>query len=145
MPEKRLKTASSKRVIPVHPTLKACGFLDYVARIRSQGCTNLFPDLKPYKGKRTFKFSRDFGRLKRRLGFNQHLLDFHAFRHGFKDAVRRATQSDEIRNQLMGHAASNTGSRYGSGDDLVTLAEVMARVDYPGLDLTHLMQPALKV
>ena len=45
--DKKLKTASSRRVVPVHPVLIALGFLDYVRRQTSLGMRQVFSELEP--------------------------------------------------------------------------------------------------
>jgi integrase len=42
---KRLKNASSRRVVPVHDTLLECGFLGFVEGQKETGSTRLFPSL----------------------------------------------------------------------------------------------------
>jgi integrase len=44
--ERRLKTASSRRVVPVHSALVKAGLLDYVTRQRAAGAERLFPTLR---------------------------------------------------------------------------------------------------
>jgi integrase len=44
--DKRLKTASSERLIPIHPTLREMGFLTFVEASRAAGDKKLFPELQ---------------------------------------------------------------------------------------------------
>jgi hypothetical protein len=43
--------------------------------------------------------------------------------------------SEEVHDALTGHSNGSVGRRYGRGVPLTVLAEAMARVVYPGLDL----------
>jgi integrase len=49
--DRRLKTAASKRRIPVHDDLVNLGFLEFVNAARKRGNRLLFPDIKEPKGK----------------------------------------------------------------------------------------------
>lgn len=44
--DKRLKTISSERFIPVHPTLREIGFMQFMAERRHAGGKKLFPELQ---------------------------------------------------------------------------------------------------
>ncbi len=46
--EKTLKTATSTRVVPVHPELERLGFLEFVRRLDGRGERRLFPDLERF-------------------------------------------------------------------------------------------------
>ena len=43
--DKRLKTAASERIVPIHSELKKIGFLKHVAAMRENGEIRLFPEL----------------------------------------------------------------------------------------------------
>ena len=48
--QKSLKTEAARRCVPVHPTLIAIGFLDFVARRRKEKGARLFGKLGDYRG-----------------------------------------------------------------------------------------------
>ena len=52
--------------------------------------------------------------------------------------LRRAGAIGEVMDGLCGWTRGDMRSRYGSGPWIIMLAEAMQRVEYPGLDLTHL-------
>ncbi len=111
--DKRLKTAASERILPLHPALISAGFLDFVERQGNQA--RLFPDLMPGpKLNYSHEFSKWFGRYKKGLGFTERSLVFHSFRHGFKDACALAEIGDETTRALGGWATINQASRYGN-------------------------------
>ena len=141
---KRLKTRSSRRTVPVHPELIRLGFLQYAANQRSSGGADapLFPRLfKGHESGHAQQWSKWFGRYIRSIGVRRAV--FHSFRHSFKDALRAAGESEDINDALTGHSRPGVGSSYGSKDivrrfGLMRLADAVAKVAYPGLDLSHL-------
>lgn len=138
-PGKSVKSAGSRRLVPVHPVLIRLGLLRLAEDLTRRGEIFLFPDLKPNRfGIRTASWSKWWGRYSTAIGLDDRRLVFHSFRHGFKDACRDSGISKDIHDVLTGHAPVNVGDRYGSGHSIRTLAEAMAKVQYEGLDLTHL-------
>ncbi len=139
---KSLKTRSSARQVPLHPTLIKNGFLDYVKEQKERGERLLFPDLKPDTlGSPTGNFSKWFGRRLQKLGIRDfskdERRDFHSLRHNFKEACRNARIEEEVHDALTGHAPTNVGRRYG-GVPLELKATEIAKVQYLGLDLPPL-------
>jgi integrase len=148
---RRLKTAGSARVVPVHPELVRIGFLRFVEDARSKGgaSARLFPLLTPGpRGGFGEAWSKWFGRYIRDLGIHNRASVFHSFRHGFKDALRAAEVSEDVNDALTGHAGPGTiGRQYGARQmirrfGITTLAAAVAKVTYSGLDLSHL--PSLR-
>jgi integrase len=144
---RRLKTRSSRRIIPVHPELVRLGFINFVNQVEHEGGSDarLFPLLKPGPlGGFAEGWSKWFGRYIRALGIGNKRHVFHSFRHGFKDALRAARVSEDINDGLTGHAGgSAVGRSYGAKDmlrrfGLPTLADAVGKVTYPGLDLSHI-------
>lgn len=136
---KSLKTDSSERVIPVHPQLVEAGFLDFVQRRRDAGSERLFPELRA-SGERplSHEFSKWFGRHRKSVGLTSKATVLHSFRHGFRDAGRRASLSPEVVDALGGWASPGVGARYGSGstEALVSdYAKHMARIELSGFYL----------
>ena len=145
---RKLKTVSSRRAIPVHPTLVQLGFLTKIVGSRPSEKTvpaALFPELVPGpRGHYSEHWSKWFGRYIREIGIENKASVFHSFRHGFKDALRGAGISEDINDALTGHAGGGVGRSYGAKDmirrfGLPRLAEAVAKVEYGGLDLGHLM------
>jgi integrase len=140
---KTLKTAASKRRVPIHDELIRIGLMAYVAKPKKAGDTRLFPELKADKyGNRGASFSKWFDR-----GFLRHTLGspsgivFHSFRHGFRDALRAADVPEPIQDQLGGWAGAKTvGQSYGQGYDIDKLNTHLQKIAYTGLDLSHLYE-----
>jgi integrase len=143
---RRLKNAGSARVIPVHPELVRIGLARFADEIRSSSGPQgrLFPLLTPGpKGGFGEAWSKWFGRFKRGLGITNKASVFHSFRHGFKDAMRRARIGEDVNDALTGHASSSIGRSYGAKDmvrrfGLETLADAVSKVEYSGLNLSNI-------
>jgi integrase len=141
----RVKTKSSRRVVPVHPELVRLGFLDIVAERRKDDLkAPIFPLLK--KGTRdgfAESWSKWFGRYLTKIGIADDGPVFHSFRHNFKDALRQRGESEDINDALTGHSGGGVGRRYGAKGmaarfGMDRLADAVAKVAYPGLSLAHL-------
>jgi integrase len=142
--DKRLKTTSSERVVPVHTTLLVdLGFMSFVSERRRTGESKLFSEVgMGATGYRSTTFSAWFRRFAAKAGADSPKTCFHSFRHGFRDALREARIDRDIALALGGWAttggAASVSDAYGSGYRIATLKEALDRVHYPGLDLSHL-------
>ncbi len=144
--DKRLKTASSERFVPVHPMLNEIGFMDFVSRRREAGDRKLFADLqRSSTGYYSDPFSKWFRRFLQRAGAARPKTCFHSFRHCYRDALREARIEHEVALALGGWSSGNGGdggdvaANYGRGYRAQTLLAAIERVSYPRLDLSHLM------
>jgi integrase len=147
---KSLKTKSSERVVPVHPQLVKLGFLKYVAERKRDGADAwLFPLIAPEHGsakpqRRCAAWSKWWGGyLRGHVGVRDTAKVFHSFRHGFKDALRKASPDEELRDALTGHRGpKSVGRDYGSKEMLSRwgvklLKKAVEKVAYQDLDLTR--------
>lgn len=135
---KSIKTADSRRRVPVHPQLIEAGFIRFVARMRDAGEVRLFPQLKAdAKGKLSGNWSKWWGRYARKvLGIKSRLKVFHSTRHAFKDACRDAGIEEAIHDALTGHSGGGVGRQYGSKKyPLRPLVEAIGKINYPGIVL----------
>ena len=148
--DKRLKTASSQRVVPAHPELLKLDFEGFVALRRRQGETKLFPEIGlGATGYRSTTFTAWFARFAAKAGASSDKTCFHSFRHCFRDAMREARIERDIALALGGWssqggsgASQSVSDAYGSGYRIPTLFDAISRVRYPELDLTHLQEPS---
>ena len=117
---KRLKTASSKRRIPLHPRLIELGFIQYVDKLRATGETRVFPDLqRDTKGKLTGNWSKWWSRyLRQTIGIRGKDKVFHSFRHSFEQGCLDCGVDTEIRHALTGHRIKTTSDAYGTKNHL---------------------------
>ncbi len=137
---KKVKTAAARRMIPVHAELVRCGFLAYVEAQRSAGDVRLFPELKQdRRGYYSDPFQKWFSRFLNKAGAKRPRTSFHSLRHCFRDALREGDVSREAVLALGGWAGSGVADQiYGGGLRASSLAREIAKIRYPGLDLSHL-------
>ena len=143
--DKRLKTASSERLVPVHPQLLSLGFLGFVDERARADEAKLFGEVAiGATGYRSATFSAWFARFASKANAGSEKTCFHSFRHCFRDALREAGIDRDVAMTLGGWSrASGGGSAsvsdaYGSGYRINTLLQAIGRVGYADLDLTHL-------
>ncbi|MCK0751295.1 site-specific integrase [Chromohalobacter japonicus] len=137
--DKSLKTSSSSRTVPVHDELIRLGFLDHVQLMHQQGSQRLFPDMEMGNdGYYSSVYSKRFRALLDHLKIKHGKNSFHSFRHNFEDACRNSGISKEVMDALQGHTEAGMSGRYGSGYALGTLSDAIHRLEYRGLDLSHL-------
>lgn len=129
----RLKTAASERIVPVHPELIGRGFIQYAQRRSADDL--LFPFTMNKDGRLTEKWGEWFGRYRRDCGVSDQRVDFHSFRHSFKDYCRETGIIEGIQRQLMGHRPSDVADNYGSGFSTSALVNAMGIYRVPGLRL----------
>ncbi len=146
---KRLKTAASERLIPVHPTLIEIGFMTFVEQRRAAGAVRLFSELqRSSTGYYSDPFSKWFRRFLERAGAAREKTCFHSFRHCYRDALREARIDHEVALALGGWSSAGSNdtasSSYGRGYQISTLSEAIGRVSYPDLDLSHLIVSSAK-
>lgn len=140
----KLKNAASRRRVPVHPVLVACGFIDYAGEIGAGRL--LFPHLRPNpRGKLGGYFSNFFSRyLRRCVRIASKRKVFHSFRHTFKDVCRKVGIEEAVHDALTGHAGNAVSRQYGNElYPLEPLFAAMERYDVAGLDLSHLYRRPL--
>lgn len=133
--DKKLKTASSKRFVPIHASLIKLGLLDHVMKT-PQGA-RLFPEIKLGKdGYYSSPFSKWWTRYAKVCGFYSEDTAFHSFRHTFIDAMRDAQATDQAIKQVVGHSDGSVTAGYGKGMALPVLRDIVDRVTYdvPALD-----------
>lgn len=145
---KHLKNAASRRIVPVHAELIACGLLEFHSRRLAQAGPEapLFAGFSANRdGKWSTAFSKFFTRfLRHKVRIADESKVFHSFRHTFAHACDNAEPSpvpDALRNRLMGH--SRGGNKVAAGYNAAgfgekALAEAMSRIKFDGLDLSHL-------
>jgi integrase len=114
--DKKLKTKSSKRIIPIHSKLQALGFIDYVESLRHKGESRLFPELKKGRDGYSQSASKWFSRLRMELGLYNldPPKDFHSFRHTLATELKNKSIPEPEVAAITGHSiAGITFSRYG--------------------------------
>jgi integrase len=138
---KRLKTATSRRKIPIHPQLIRIGLLRYVEQLRHAGATRLFPSLKPdeagyYSSYPLKRFRETFLPKAIKLKPRQ---SFYSFRHTFRDALRAIEAPPDT---LLALGAWSQGKlvsdNYGVRSNPDIQQKYVNMIEFPGLELSHL-------
>lgn len=125
-----LKNSSSRRMLPLHPTLIDLGLLQHVESVRSTGKDRLFPELEAVRGKLGHAPSKWFGRYKTKQGITDPRKTFHSFRHTLIDDLRDAGVQDSLIKRIAGHEdVAVTFSIYGSRSPLKAMAEALDHID----------------
>lgn len=136
--DRRLKTASSRRDIPVHPTLIELGFVDYVAQCEPG---RLFPALRKDKyGRFGTQYSTWWGRYMDALGIVDRQLVFNSFRHAFIEECKTRVHDGipaEVREAMVGHLSpKQIEMTYGKAVyPLAPMVAAIQHVRFDGLDL----------
>lgn len=112
--DKQLKNAMSRKAVPIHHKLQEAGLLDYVRRAEAAGHPKLFPDLERSDyGHYGSKMSKWFNRQLRKADYPRG-IDFHAFRHTFRQALRHIDAPPEVAARLGGWSTQQgVMERYG--------------------------------
>jgi integrase len=143
--DKQLKTVASDRLVPIHPNLQRMGLIGYAKDRQSGGELRLFPELRADTfGQHSGRFSRWFSRFLVSCDAAAERTCFHSFRHSFRDALREARVDREIGLALggwtsTGSSASAVADQYGSGFSSKLLSSALSTIEYPRLDLSHLL------
>ncbi|MCL6706686.1 hypothetical protein M8R20_06725 [Pseudomonas sp. R2.Fl] len=114
-----LKTASSQRRIPLHPSLEAEGLMDFV---RSVGKGRLF------KSNRIQPLMSEW--IRETVGLTRpELAPNHGWRHFFEDLCGRSVMPDSARDYMTGRASGKSRDLYGKSELMLPgLAEAMDKV-----------------
>ncbi|MBB4376489.1 site-specific integrase [Bradyrhizobium sp. SBR1B] len=147
--DKRIKTVSSIRRVPIHPELVRLGFPSFVEeRRRAVGpLSSLWPGFEDRSklASRANKWSEWFNAYLAEHVVDDPVKKFHSFRGTFKRFGRAAGVDEVVINHLVGHSNSSVGARYGrkrdadgvrdTGYPLPRLAEELSKVRFDGVRL----------
>lgn len=142
--DKSLKTLASTRLIPLHPTLIECGFLEYVSDAKQYG-TKLFPYLAPDKfGSYGGRTSERWGSYLDTVGIKDPQKTFHSFRSTSNNRLKHNGVPEENRCQFIGHEHDTINSAtYSEPHKLAFLLEnVASKLDYQCIDFSRLKYAA---
>ncbi|MEO5334642.1 MAG: site-specific integrase, partial [Magnetococcus sp. YQC-5] len=130
--EKKLKSPSSKRLIPIHPRLLELGLIAYAEALKQRGQSRLFPELQHGRDGYAGPASKWFNaRYTTKLGIKAGRA-FHSFRHTVADHLKQRDADEKKIGAILGHHdESMTTGRYGKryGPDL--LVPVIQMLDFP--------------
>ncbi|WP_028319278.1 site-specific integrase [Desulfobulbus elongatus] len=127
--EKRLRTLSSERLVPLHPRLVELGLLDHVEMLRKRGEQRLFPELGHRRDGYGQTASKWFARYRERLGITK---PFHSLRHTVIDSLKQSGVEYKLVAALAGHSdESMTFGRYADSYRPDVLLPVVKMLDFP--------------
>lgn len=128
--DKRLKSISSERKIPIHDYLIDLGFLQFVQSQQKQGRERLFSELTKGRDGYGQSFQKRFGREKKKAGFAKYKKTFHSFRHTFTHELRLRNVEESKLSALLGHKSETVTGLYGKRYDLKQLKEAIDLLDF---------------
>lgn len=137
--DKRLKTRTSRREVPMHPELVRLGLLQLAEDRSKEGAKKLFADTRSSKtGYFSDPFQKWFRRLLKKLELERDRLSFHSFRGTFKDALVDADVSEPVIEAIAGWGDDRTMVRiYGKRRAFEKKHEAVSKADY-GRTTAHL-------
>jgi integrase len=126
-PERTVKTEESERTVPLHSRVIELGFLDYLDGLKG---SQMFPEIVPdTRGRWSGHWSKWFGRYRRANGLDKRWVDFHSFRHSWKQVARDARIDEQHHDAISGHEDGKVGRTYG-GISMVTLKEDLDKISF---------------
>jgi integrase len=117
--KRRAKSAAGRRDIPLHPHLIDLGLIRWVEKLKEDGQTRLFPELRWDKKKGPSKdASRWFSSFLKKFGWERDgTRTFHSFRHtAITHCMNILGMPESVEMDLFGH--SSNGKRSGTGDSV---------------------------
>jgi integrase len=140
--DKGLKTAASKRIVPLHPFLiDTMNFPEFVKRLKKAGHDRLFPELEKVSDRYSHYASRWFGDyLRKRCGITEKGKSFHSFRHTVINYLKQSDIETSKIKQFVGHSDNDmTTGRYGKQYPPEKIyQDVTLKLEF-GIDLKHLV------
>ncbi|MDD2499609.1 MAG: site-specific integrase [Geobacter sp.] len=137
--DKKLKTASSARIIPLHSRLIELGLVEFTKQLKRKGYSRLFPELNKGRDGYSQDASKWFARYRARCGVNGDDKTFHSFRHTALNHLKQRGAVKEKIAAIAGHKdRSITTGHYGKPYESQALIEVIEMLDF------HLKCDALK-
>lgn len=137
-----LKTKSSERMVPIHSTLLAAGFLQLVERARASNQEALFAEIPVGRtGRRSEAAGKWFRKFLARLGLKDsgERGGMHRFRHGVVQKLRDQGHSDAEIALIVGHETRIAPMTAGYGSSRVGLLAqqraILESLKYEGLEL----------
>ncbi len=140
--DKTIKTAESKRLVPISPVLIKLGFLRYVESVKHE---RLWSNLKKGRDGYGHLFNKWFSGYNRKHVTKNKKRVFHSLRHVFIDNLKqKKTIPETLVQELVGHAVdSMTYGRYGKDYSVKDKFDAIKKLNF-GLDFSHLRFPFLR-
>ena len=133
---KRVKTTSSIRKVPIHPTLISLGFIDYVKILKSNGVDSVFPELTKERDGYSSKISRHYNeKFLPSVGvWKKNVKVLYSTRHTFINRCYNKGVDRDIIKQIVGHEPDFTMDTYGGNPFTPTqLYKGISKVSYSNI------------
>ncbi len=127
-----VKNASSDRRIPIHKTVVDLGFDECCKKVPKG--KKLFPQL-PDREDGAPSFGKWFKRYKEQSGINDPNIDFHSFRHTYREACRENGLPYDVLNRIAGWKLGESPEAAYGNANFKRLYEELSRLCYSGLGL----------
>ncbi len=124
--DKKVKTLSSRRVVPVHSKLLELGFINFINSINHE---RVFPELKKSRDGYSQAASKWFGRYRKRVGVTGKKKVFHSFRHTVATHLQNKSVDRNLRDAILGHSDDSMSERY-SKPGVKILKDVIEKLDF---------------
>ncbi len=125
---KKLKSKSANRMVPLHSALLKAGLLEYIEEKRKEGSARLFPELSRGRDGYGQTASKWFSRLRRQVGVEG---VFHSFRHTVATRLKEVDVPEHAIAQIMGHEHSQISTgRYGKRHEPKKLQQWIELIDF---------------
>ena len=139
------KTADARRVVPVHPTLLALGFMDYASAVNDMGEAFLFPHLINGANGRGKNAGRQFGLWLDACNIKDDRKVMHSFRHTVITRLHGISADPAHILQIAGHRSEAQGIHYNTYTHdmgLKALQDTLSGLKYPlDFELVRLEDP----
>lgn len=140
---KKLKTTTSYRKVPVHSTLIQVGIFEYLDYVKNDDNKRVFPELNNnIRGDYSHYVSRWFNEnvpsrntvsYKTKCGIIGERKVFHSLRKSFTNCLKQAGVQMTIIDELNGHGEISMSSDiYANPYNMKILKDAIEKVDYPG-------------
>lgn len=138
--DKKLKTKSSRRRVPIHQSLIDLGLLKHVNELKSKKGKLLFPECETIVGgRRSHDVSKWFSSVRKQFGWVglKPKLDFHSFRTTVATQLQRAKVSEYDVACILGHkfGKSESFKRYSDPTELAILRDKINLIKYNFVDI----------
>lgn len=136
---KKLKNDSSRRLVPIHPTLIRFGFAKYISQ---QSEHHLFPEVNRSQNP-SDAFSKRYAHFLSSSAGKQRgdKINFHSYRHTVSYYSMKAPNSvmdKHLSERMLGWSERGQSKTYGGDVSVEKLYDNLCRLEYPELRLDHL-------
>ena len=132
---KHVKSTSSLRIVPLHRSISEQVLAHKSEMLNSYTDTPaadqlLWPDVKPYRGKYSAAFSKQFGRFLRKYVSKDKMHVFHSLRKNFAQSLQNEGVQRELIGELLGHCDPTVTSLYTGGYNIQGKTEAIQKLKF---------------